>query len=417
MAYRSADVPADAAAAALARLAAASRNLSPELALSIHDDLGAIEAEWRAFEQAADCTAFQTFDYLDAWQRHIGRRLGVVPAVAVGRYADGGSAFIIPLAVAPSRLGGRLCWLGQDLCDYNAPLLACDFSQRVGREGFLAAWHELRRRLRRDPQYRHHWIELEQMPQTVGTQLNPFTYLAVARNASGAHLTELGANWEAFYRAKRSSATRRRDRAKRKHMSEFGDVRFATCTDAEETRRTLETLFEQKSRSFARWGIADMFAQPGCREFFLELACNPALRQRFHVSRIEVGATVAAANFGVVFGDSFYHVLASYEDSAALTHYGPGAMHLRELLAYAIGCGLRRFDFTVGDEPYKKEWSDANLDLYDHSAAATWRGYPAHLVSIVRRRIKRFVKQTPWAWRLAVQLRAALHRRPPPGMP
>jgi CelD/BcsL family acetyltransferase involved in cellulose biosynthesis len=340
-----------------------------------------------------------------------------VPAIVVGRYAEGGIAFIMPLAVTPNRLGRRLCWLGYDLCDYNAPLLAKDFSQRVGREHFRAAWHELRQHLMQDPQYRHHWIELEQMPQTIGTQLNPFMHLAVDRNASGAHLTELGVNWEQFYRAKRSSATRRRDRAKRKHMTAIGEVRFTTCTDAEDVRRTLQTLFEQKSRAFARRGIADMFAAPGCRDFFLEVACNPALRDRFHVSRIDVGATVAAANFGIVFGDSFYHVLASYEDGAALTHYGPGAMHLRELLAYAIGRGLRRFDFTVGDEPYKREWSDVTLDLYDHSAAATWRGYPALVVSGLRRRVKRFVKQTPWAWRLAVQLRAALRRRPLPATP
>jgi CelD/BcsL family acetyltransferase involved in cellulose biosynthesis len=252
------------------------------------------------------------------------------------------------------------------------------------------------------------------MPQTVGTQLNPFTYLRLARNASGAHLTELGANWDKFYRAKRSSATRRRDRAKRKHMTEFGEIRFATCTDTEAARGTLQTLFKQKSRSFARWGIADMFARPGCREFFLALACNPALQHRFHVSRIEVGDTVAATNFGVVFGDSYYHLLSSYEDGAALTHYGPGAMHLRELLAYAIGRGLRRFDFTIGDEPYKKEWADFTFDLYDHSAAATWRGYPAHLASSVRRRLKRFIKQTPWAWRLTVRVRAALRGKPLP---
>jgi hypothetical protein len=29
--------------------------------LSVHDDLGRIEAEWRRFEAVADCTVFQTF--------------------------------------------------------------------------------------------------------------------------------------------------------------------------------------------------------------------------------------------------------------------------------------------------------------------------------------------------------------------
>ena len=38
--------------------------------LSLHDDLGSIEADWRAFEEHADCTAFQTFDWLSTWLRN-----------------------------------------------------------------------------------------------------------------------------------------------------------------------------------------------------------------------------------------------------------------------------------------------------------------------------------------------------------
>jgi CelD/BcsL family acetyltransferase involved in cellulose biosynthesis len=92
--------------------------------------------------------------------------------------------------------------------------------------------------------------------------------------------------------------------------------------------------------------------RPGHREFFLDLAGNPKTRHLVHVSRIEIGDICAATNFGIVFGDCYYHVLASYVDSE-VAHYGPGALHLRELLAYAIKRGLKCFDFTIGDEQYK----------------------------------------------------------------
>ena len=68
---------------------------------------------------------------------------------------------------------------------------------------------------------------------------------------------------------------------------------------------------EQKSRSFARKGIPDLFARPGHREFFLDLATNPAARQLVHISRTEVGDVSAATNFALVTGDCYYHVLAS----------------------------------------------------------------------------------------------------------
>ena len=87
--------------------------------------LATIERDWRHLEQNGDATAFQSFDWLAAWHRHIGLRARVQPAVAVGRFADGDTAFIVPLCVAPHGPARRLCWLGQELCDYNAPLLAC----------------------------------------------------------------------------------------------------------------------------------------------------------------------------------------------------------------------------------------------------------------------------------------------------
>jgi CelD/BcsL family acetyltransferase involved in cellulose biosynthesis len=394
--------------AALAERSESRREAPQDLSLRLYSDLDAAEAEWRRFEEVADCTVFQTFDWLATWHRHIGLRAGVQPAVAVGRFGGGETAFLLPLGVAPHGPARRLCWLGQELCDYNAPLIARDFSARVTADRFLAAWTQLCQRLQRDPLFRHDWIELEKMPETLGAQRNPFTYLDVSLNASGAHLTQLGGDWEKFYAAKRSSATRRRDRAKRRHISQYGDIRFVTTTDVEHVRCTLETLIQQKSRALARRGVADMFARPGWRDFFFDLATNPKTRHLVHIARLEVGAGTAAANFGIMFGGCYYHVLASYCEESDVARFGPGGLHLRELLEYAIGRGLRRFDFTIGDERYKLEWCDTELKLYDYAAAATWRGWPACQASITRRRLKRFIKQTPWAWHAVSRARAAL---------
>jgi CelD/BcsL family acetyltransferase involved in cellulose biosynthesis len=381
--------------------------LPTQIRFSIHSELAAIEPDWRRFQERADCTAFQTYDWLDTWQKHIGLRQRVRPAIVVGRFTDGEIAFLLPLCIETKYRLARLRWLGQDLCDYNAPLLARDFSQRVAPDRFLAIWQVLQAQMQSDPLLRHDWIDFAKMPKTVGEQINPFSYLAVTPNASGAHLAYLTEDWEKFYIAKRSSATRRRDRTKRAHLAKYGDIRFVTATDADDARRTLETLMEQKSRSFAHKGIPDLFVRPGHREFFLDLAANPATRQLVHISRTEVGATSAAANLGLMFGDCYYHVLASYTDGE-LSNYGPGILHLREMMAYAIGRRLKRFDFTIGDEPYKLEWSDTDTPLFDFTAPVTWRGQPASLASDLYRRIKRAIKQTPWLWRLAGDVRSRL---------
>jgi CelD/BcsL family acetyltransferase involved in cellulose biosynthesis len=349
---------------------------------------------------------FQCFDWLSLWHRHVGATGGVKPAVVLGRSRDGALVFLLPLSVSPG-LVRRLTFLGDGLCDYNAPLIAPDFASHVTSAQFLSLWKDILARLQRTPQLRHDLVALTKMPETVGSQRNPFLDLEVGLNPSGAYLTHLRGTWEEFYTATRSSATRRRDRTKRKRLAEHGEVRFVDPQDAGEAARTLETLIAQKSRAFARMGVQNLFERPGYRAFFLDLATNPQTRSLVHVSRLDVGAVWAAVNLGLTFRGSYYHVLASYDDGE-ISRFGPGAAHLRDLLQQAIEKGFSRFDFTIGDERYKLEWSDTIVKLYDHVAAASPRGWPVVFASTAFRRLKRLIKQNPLLWRAFSLMRGAV---------
>lgn len=377
----------------------------PAIEIAIHHELDTVETEWRQFERHADCTAFQSFDWLAGWCRHIGPLTRTQPAIVVGRQHDGTALFILPLAVMPGTVR-RLTWLGSDLCDYNGPLLAKAFASHLTPERFLALWREIGRSLQSDFRTRHDLIELSKLPERVGEQANPFLALPVALNPSNAHVADLSGTWTEFYETKRSSGTRRRDRTKLKRLGELGEVRYVTPQDHGEIESTLDLLIEQKSRSFARMGVANMFERPGWSEFFAAVATDPRMRNFVHISRLDVGSCWAAINLGLVFGGTYYHVLASYDDGE-VSRFGPGAAHLRELLRYSIERGLTHFDFTIGDERYKREWSDRTLLLYDHVAAASARGLAAAAMVHGHRRMKRVIKQNEALWSLFTRARAA----------
>ena len=76
-AFRDAAPAAEVVLPAAAARREARRDAPHDLALRIHGDLANVEAEWRRFEAVADCTVFQTFDWLAAWHRHIGLRARV----------------------------------------------------------------------------------------------------------------------------------------------------------------------------------------------------------------------------------------------------------------------------------------------------------------------------------------------------
>jgi CelD/BcsL family acetyltransferase involved in cellulose biosynthesis len=379
------------------------RSDSAGISVSVHDNLAAVEQDWRRFEQTADCTPFQTFDWLSAWQRHVGSPKGVTPAIVIARCGEE-ILLLLPLGIERRGIARCLVFLGDVLCDYHAPLLAPDFAALMP-EGFLALWHEIAAYLQENSASRHDAIIFDKMPATIGGQKNPMLALSVTLNPSGAYETPLPADWEQYYAAKRSSSTRRRDRTKLKRLGELGPVTFVNPDTSAELALTFDLLVQQKSKAFARMGVPNLFAPTGHAAFYRELTTSPRYRSLVHLSRLDVGSTWAALNLGITFRDCYFHILASYDDGE-VSRFGPGAAHLRELLRYAIARGLNRFDFTIGDEPYKRDWCDTEQPLFDHAAARTLRGLPIAAVAFGWSRAKRAIKKSAM-WNAVQRLRAA----------
>ncbi|MEA3025540.1 MAG: hypothetical protein QOF91_825 [Alphaproteobacteria bacterium] len=373
----------------------------PLVELSLHHELDSIEDEWRAFEASADCTVFQTFDWLSTWLRNIGVHEGVKPAVVIGRHGAT-TLFLLPFALEANGAVRRISWLGASLNNYNGPLVARDFPQRLSSPQFVQVWQEVQQLLRR--QLRHDLIDLEKMPKVLGEQANPFCALRVTPHVNDAYLTMLGGDWETYYTAKRSSATRKTDRKKRKRLADHGDTRFITAADRDGVVRAVDALIDEKRQSYAKLGVANMFERPGYRDFFLDLASGPQSSRLTHVSRIDVGDATAAANFGVMFRGRYYYILAGYDDGA-LSRFGPGAIQLMDVMRYATEHGCNLFDFTIGDEPYKREWCDIEIGLCDYVAPASPRGWLVAIAAMGARDVKRRIKRSPMAWGVVRRLR------------
>lgn len=387
------------------------------ISLSVSEDLAAVESDWRDFERHADGTVFQTYRWLSTWQRCIGAFADVRPAIVIGRDGQNRLLFLLPLATQPLRFGRELVWLGSDLCDYNGPLLAPHFTEMLGQTDFAAVWRRVVAALLAHPRLRFQVVRLQKMPDSIGAQPNPMLRLPTMPHPSGAWLTSLADSWDAFYAAKRSSETRRRDRSKRKKLAALGELKFVEPVDSAERLHTLDILMQQKSRSFARQGVRDLFAQPRHADFYRALAADTECTELVHISRLDVGDRPAAINLGLAFGRRYYHLLASYSDDQDVARFGPGAAHLNDVMAHAIRRGFVVFDFTIGDEPYKANWCDTAQQLHDHIFALTKGGWLVVVAIRTKQRLKRLIKQNALLWESYSKARVAFARISGPQAP
>jgi CelD/BcsL family acetyltransferase involved in cellulose biosynthesis len=106
-----------------------------------------------------------------------------------------------------------------------------------------------------------------------------------------------------------------------------------------------------------------VFSEPGLEDFYREttrrLGDGPV-----HLSALLLDDKVLAAHWGYVAADRFYHLMPAHETGEWLA-YAPGRLLNEWLLEWSIGRGLKFFDFGIGDEPYKFDYCDVHVPLYD----------------------------------------------------
>ena len=187
----------------------------------------------------------------------------------------------------------------------------------------------------------------------------------------------------------------------------LGEVNFVNPDASAELALTLDVLIQQKSKSFARMGVPNMFARPGYVAFYRELATSPRMRALVHLSRLDVGATWAALNLGLTFRDCYIHILASYDDGE-VSRFGPGAAHLRELLALRDRARLQALRLH-----HRRRALQARLVRHRAAAVRPFGRHDAARLARGRarrsrwRRAKRAIKQTAPLWNAVVRVRAA----------
>src|SRR5919107_4460097 len=95
----------------------------------------------------------------------------------------------------------------------------------------------------------------------------------------------------------------------------------------------------------------------------------------------------------------------SFDGSADVVRSSPGELLLAQLIRHQCERGRQAFDLGIGEARYKTTLCDETEELVDVFVPVTARG---HLYAVTARRLvawKRFVKRTPWAWRIASVLR------------
>jgi CelD/BcsL family acetyltransferase involved in cellulose biosynthesis len=312
-----------------------------------------LESEWDELEARSACHVFQNYRFLRSWLETAARHTNVRPAVVLYR-EEGVLRAAFPGCVT-TRMGiPNLTWLGGlYIVDYgdvvfdkaaNMPLV--DVLDRV--------FEVLKKRLRFHVCFLNNVREdaqifpyLERHFETYRAEVAPYIQLS-------GDFAQYVESLKIFRKNMKRDTLRRI-----KRLSAVGTLEFRVVGHNEPALEDIVTAFlDQKERRLRDTGDVGVTSLPGYDEFlFSEARAN----RYAHISYLALDGEAIAVHFGYLYNGRMHWYMPTYDSRYAA--YSPGRVLIYYLLEDCFANGVAIFDFSIGVEQYKYEWTRDEVHL------------------------------------------------------
>ena len=388
--------------------AASSPRAGAVVSVRIFEQLTAAEPFWRRLEAGHPlASAYQRFDFLAAWQHHVGTQAGVTPFIVVGFDPSGDPAFLWPFGrtrVGPIEVAQ---FLGSKHANFNLGLWRRDLAEAI-------TARELRdildRVARSEP--RADLLALFSQPFAWNGIANPFALLPYQSSVDHSMRLTIDRPGEETIKKILSAATRSRLRGKQRKLEALPGFRYFRADRSADIDRLLDAFLAAKSVHMAQQGLTNVFAVPGVAEF-MRSACHCRLPDGRHV--IDIHALEADGEMLAMFAVAAdeYRCSSMFNTYTLGEHsrHSPGLILLRHIVVDSADRGLRAFDLGVGKADYKSIFCDEVEPLFDSFIGLTALGKLAAPALSAATSAKRLIKEKPSLWAAVQTLRRLRARR------
>lgn len=328
-------------------------------------------------------------------------------ALIVTLHRDGKPAFMLALEVlrqGPFRVA-RFPGGGHANGNFIASATALDAPISAGE---LDALSQEIRRARPDIDL----IQLERQKPELGTAANPLAAFATTQSPDISLAADLTGGLDALLEHMSGKRKRKKFRAQSRKIEAAGGHRWFVASSPEEVERLIHEFYVLKAARFRKRGIPDVFAAKEVQDFFRQLFLD-ALEHKplpFKLYGLEVAGEIHnVKGFSMVEDGMISEFCAMREDELGLS---PG-FYLDYLIMQQVGAdGVTNYDFSVGDEEYKRSWCEIETWLFDTPLPLTLKGRILMGGKMARIAALRRLKSNRALWDFAKRMRARLSGTP-----
>lgn len=302
------------------------------------------------------------------------------------------------------RLGAReLSFLGADKGNQNTGIWDHQFYREVSGETAQKLLSEIAALTGAD------LITLQNIPHIWHGREHPLLLQSATPSPSMIHVGELTDDFDAFFKATQSKATRKKLQRKKRALEDAGGYKVQLASDQRETTAIVETFLQQRARRESLTGIPNAFSDEASQAFLKSLALHDHPELEFQAWALHVAGQTRATYLCLRQGDTLY----GYANSLAHDEFfpqSPGVILLMEIIRRACADpGIRYIDLGLGDERYKHGWTEA-VPLSDCHLAYSAKGSAVAALDRAKTRLKTRLRNSPALWSAIRRLRRLVAR-------
>lgn len=258
-------------------------------------------------------------------------------------------------------------------------------------------------------------VALERLLPDLDGVANPLASLEHFSSPNLSLAVDLAGGFDALLSRASGKRKRKKHRSQIRKFEAVGSYRRIGARTPDEVGRLLDAFFEMKELRFRKMGIANVFGDAQVRGFFRALFRQALAEDKpsFVLHGLEVAGKLRAITGSSRSGKRLICEFGAIAEDD-LGHASPGDFLFFDNIQEACETGFEIYDFSVGDEPYKRLWCDIETQHFEVLVPLTVKGRMLALTLRQGARLKAFAKNSPTIWKLTKVLRRKAAGQPAP---
>ena len=340
---------------------------------------------WEDFEKESINYCFQNYYWLEHWYSNTSKKKKIEIYILLIHQNDK-LIMILPFCIQKKNGLKLLRWLGEEQADYMNGLFLKNNS--IDERNFLELWKLIKKQI---PSF--DLVYFEKQPEYLENMHNPFVRYLNAKKNYISNSIMLDNSLDIFLKKNLKKKFVDDTKRRSKHLSNKGKVEFKIYENDNnlEKKKITEEMIKQKILRINDLKLKNILNR-NAQDFYLNFDNSQFTHGQLHISSLNLDGKILSIHWGVVYKNIFYHLMPTISKTEFMK-FAPGRLLLFHLVQWSIDNKINKFDFTIGDESYKKDWANVNNYLFNYFESNSYKSYPIYLYLFIKFKLKNFLKK------------------------